>query len=43
VPTDARDLYVVGTNGNLGLEGPNWQSSGRTWVDGHVQAFAVDP
>jgi hypothetical protein len=34
---------VEGTDGNLWLEGANWQSSGRTWVEGNVQAFAVDP
>src|SRR5208283_4454533 len=35
-------LYVLGTNGTLWLESPGWQQHGRTWVDGNVQAFAVD-
>src|SRR5262249_21327398 len=37
------NLYVLGTDGNLWLEAPGWQQHGRTWVDGNVQAFAVDP
>ena len=43
-PVEGRQLlsnvYVLGTDRNLRLEAPGWQQSGRTWVDGNVQAFA---
>src|SRR5437763_16654185 len=33
-------IPVLGSDGNLWLEAPGWQSTGRTWVDGNVQSFA---
>jgi hypothetical protein len=32
-------MFVLGTDGNLWLEAPGWQQTGRTWVDGNVSAF----
>jgi hypothetical protein len=38
------NVYVLGNDGNLWLEAPGWQFYNvRTWVDGNVEAFAVDP
>ena len=36
-------LYVLGTNGNLWLEAPGWQTTGRTLIDSNVQAFTPAP
>jgi hypothetical protein len=33
-------LYVLGDNGNLWLESPGWQTTGRTFVDWSVKAYA---
>jgi hypothetical protein len=34
------NLFVLGTDQKLWLEGPGWQQTGRTFIDANVQAFA---
>jgi hypothetical protein len=34
-------VAVLSADGNLWLENPGWQTSGRTWIDGNVQGYQL--
>jgi hypothetical protein len=34
-------VLVLGSNANLWLEAPGWQTNGRTWVDTNVESYAL--